>query len=125
MSKKYETTILVNAGQARADYEGTLAKVRSLYENEGATWIELDKWDERKLAYPIQGETSALYLTGYLEADPAVVEAIERRAQLSDAILRQLIIVRDGPDYDRIRAQRAKAAEKAAAREEAAAGSEG
>lgn len=119
--KKYEVTILVNAGLARADQEGVLAKVRGYYETEGAQWIECEVWEERKLAYPIHGETSALFLVGYFEADPAAIEKIERRCTLSDEVLRQLIIVRDGKGYDRIREQRAKAAEAAAAREAAAA----
>ena len=113
-TRPYEVTILVNAGQARADEDGTLAHVRGLFEGEGAEWIELDRWEERKLAYPVQGETSALYLTGYFYATSSAIAAIERRCQLSDVVLRQLIIVREGKDYDRIRDQRALAAERAA-----------
>ena len=59
--RTYETTILVNAGSARADYEGTVAAVRQAYEGEGAEWIELDKWEERRLTYPIAGQSSALF----------------------------------------------------------------
>ncbi len=111
----YEATILVRSAAARADYEGTLAAIRQTYEAEGASFIELEKWEERKLAYPIQGETSALYFTAYLNADPLAIEKIERRARLGGTILRQLIIARPGKDLERIRAQRAKQAELAAA----------
>lgn len=104
----YETTILVNAAQARADHEGTLAAVRRAYEEEGAEFVEFEPWEERRLAYPIAGQTSALYLFGYFRADAAAVERIERRCRLTDVVLRQLIIVREGRDYDRIRAQREK-----------------
>jgi len=110
--RAYECTILVHSGQARADYDGALAEVRSLYETEGAEWIELDKWEERRLTYPVKGETSALYLFGYFNADSGIVERIERRCQLSELVLRQLILVRDGKAYDAIRAQRAKVAER-------------
>ena len=113
--RPYEITILVNAGQARADEEGTLAHVRGLFEAEGAEWIELERWEERKLAYPVLGETSALYLNGYFYAPSEAIAAIERRCQLSEVVLRQLIIVREGKDYDRIREQRAQQAERAAA----------
>lgn len=119
--RTYETTILVHAGKARADHDGTIAAVRGLYEGEGAEWIELDTWEERKLAYPVEGETSALYLVGYFRAPAEAVVEIERRAGLSDVFLRQLIIARDGHDYDRIRDQRAK---QAAAREAAKAEAE-
>ncbi|MHC5067167.1 MAG: 30S ribosomal protein S6 [Planctomycetota bacterium] len=116
--RTYETTIIVNAGQARADREGTLNAVRELYTMEGAEWTELsaEGLGERKLAYPIQGETSGLYLEGYFTADPEIVTRIERRCGLSDVILRQIIIVRDGKDYGKITEQRvARAARKAEA----------
>jgi small subunit ribosomal protein S6 len=111
----YEVTILVRAAAARADFEGTLSAVRATYEVEGAKFTELDKWDERKLAYPIDGEVSALYLNGYFTADPLAIDKIERRAQLGEVILRQLIIARPGKDMERIREQRVKQAAAAAA----------
>jgi small subunit ribosomal protein S6 len=111
----YEVTILVRAAAARADYEGTVAAVRATYEAEGAKFTDLDKWDERKLAYPIDGEVSALYLNGYFNADPLAIDKIERRAQLGEVILRQLIIARPGKDMERIRDQRIKQAAAAAA----------
>mgnify|MGYP000986022544 CR=1 FL=1 len=112
--RSYEVTILVKVGPAREDYDGTVAAVRGLFETEGAEFLEFDKWDERKLAYPISGEQVALYLIGYFKADPAAITKIERRCELSDLVLRQLIVVRDGPDLEKIRTQRAKAAQAAA-----------
>jgi small subunit ribosomal protein S6 len=117
----YEATILVRSAAARADYDGTIAAVRQTYEAEGASFIELEKWEERKLAYPVDGETSALYLNAYFSADPAAIEKIERRARLGETILRQLVIARPGKELDLIRTQRAKQAEQAAAAAAAAA----
>jgi ribosomal protein S6 len=114
--RNYETTIIVNAGQARADKDGSLATVRALYETEGAEWIELtdEGLGERKLAYPIDGEVTGLFLEGYFTATPDIVSRIERRVALDDLVLRQMIVVRDGKAYDQIRDQRAKRAERAA-----------
>ena len=116
----YETTILVRAGAARTDYEGTLAAVRQTFESEGATFLEIEKWDERKLAYPINGETSAVYFNAYFTADPSAIEKIERRAKLGDTILRQLIVARPNKDLEKIKTQRAKAAAAALAAAETA-----
>lgn len=113
--RTYETTILVKAADARADLEGTLAAVRQIYEAEGATFLELAKWEERPLAYAIKGETSACYLIGYFEAPPAAVDKIERRAVLGTTVLRQLMVARPGPELEKIRTQRAKAAAAALA----------
>ncbi len=113
--RQYETTILVRSAAARADYDGTIAAIRGMYEAEGAQFTEFDKWDERKLAYPIAGETTALYLIGYLKADPLAIDRINRRLQLSELVLRHLTIARDGKDLEKIVEQRKKAAEAAAA----------
>jgi len=111
----YEVTILVDPGRAQSDYEGTLAAVRGIFETEGAEWMELEKWDERKLAYPIKGHNSALYLVGFFRAPRAAITPIERRCELSEDVLRQLMIARHGNSYDRICEQRAKAQEARAA----------
>jgi ribosomal protein S6 len=111
----YEATILVRAAAARSDYEGTIAAVRQTYEAEGARFLELDKWEERKLAYPIAGETSALYLNAYFTAPSGAIDKIERRAKLGETILRQLVISRPGKELEIIKAQRAKAAAAAVA----------
>ncbi len=120
----YECTILVRAAAARADYEGTLAAVKQTFESEGAKFLELDKWEERKLAYPIKGEASALYFHGYFNAPTSAIEKIERRALLGETVLRQLIVARPGPDLEKIKVQRTKAAAAAIAAAAAAAASE-
>jgi ribosomal protein S6 len=113
--RTYEATILVRSAAARADYDGTIAAVRQTYETEGAQFLEFDKWEERKLAYPIAGETSALYINAYFSAPPGSVDKIERRALLGGTILRQLIVARPGKELELIKAQRATAAAAAAA----------
>ena len=120
-SRTYEATILVKAADARADFDGVLAGVRQTYESEGATFIELVKWDERPLAYPIKGEKAGVYFNAYFTAPAGAIEKIERRAALGGVILRQLIVARPGKQLDLIRAQRAKAVEAAAAAAAAAA----
>ena len=112
--RSYETTILVRSSAARADYDGTIAAVRALYEVEGVKFLEFEKWDERKLAYPIEGETTALYLIAYFTAEPAAIDKIDRRVQLNEVVLRHLIIAREGNALERIKEQRKKAAEAAA-----------
>lgn len=125
MERIYETTIIVHVGQARADKDGTLAAVRGLYETEGAEWIELTDTGlgERKLAYPIKGEATGWYLEGYFTAPAEAITRIERRVELSDLVLRQLIIARDRKGHEKMKDQRAKRAARLA--EAAAANSEG
>ncbi len=117
--RTYETTILIPLGQIRADREGTLAAVKGLYEAEGVKFLDFTEWQERKLAYPIKGETSALYVTAYFEAPNDAITRIEHKSHLCPQILRHLIIERAGKALERIRDQRAKAIERKAAEEAA------
>ncbi len=117
--RTYECTILVNAARANSEPEAALAQVRGLYEQEGAEWLELERWEERRLAYKIADQTSAVYLVGYFKAPSEAIDRIERRCRLDDLVLRQLIVVRDGNELTAIREQRARAI--ARAREEASA----
>lgn len=119
--RSYETTILVHIGPAREDRDGTIAAVRAFYEIEGVVFSEFGVWDERKLAYPIAGQSHSLYLTGYFEADPLAITKIDRRCELSDLVLRQLIVAREGKALENIKLQRAKSAEAAAEAQAAAA----
>ncbi len=114
--RTYEATILVSSTKARADYDAAIADAKSIFETEGAEFTEFEKWEERKLAYPIKGETSAVYINAYFNAAPDSIEKIERRAQLGDAILRHLVVERT-EDLDKIKDQRARQAELAAKRE--------
>ncbi|MDA3962114.1 MAG: 30S ribosomal protein S6 [Planctomycetota bacterium] len=127
MERIYETTIIVNAGQARADKDGTLAAVRGLYETEGAEWIELsdENLGERRLAYPINGEATGLYLEGYFTAPADAISRIERRVELNELVLRQLIISRDVKGHEKMKDYRAKRAERMAEAAAAAAADDG
>ena len=113
--RSYETTILVRLSAIRADKEGTLAAVRGFYEAEGAKCLDFKEWEERRLAYPISGETNALYVIAYFEADPLSIEKIERRVVHNEVVQRQLIVTREGNALARINAQRIQAAQQAAA----------
>ena len=117
--RTYEATILVSSTKARADFDATAAAAKAVFETEGAEFTEFEKWEERKLAYPIKGETSAFYINAYFSAPAEAIDKIDRRIQLGDEILRHLVIARDGKDLTRIQEQRARQAELAAARAEA------
>ena len=115
--RTYEATILVSSTKARADYDAAIADAKAVFETEGAEFSEFEKWEERKLAYPIKGETSAVYINAYFTAPADAIDKIERRVQLGDAVLRHLVIAREEQDLAKMKDQRAKQAELAARRE--------
>lgn len=76
--------------------ENCEAEVRRLMERAEAEILFCRKWDERRLAYRIKGRKRGVYVLVYFKAEPAKIVGLERDAQLSENILRVLILCADG-----------------------------
>ena len=76
--------------------ENCEAEVRRLMERADAEILFCRKWDERRLAYRIKGRKRGVYVLVYFRAQPAKIVGLERDAQLSENILRVLILCADG-----------------------------
>ncbi len=57
--------------------------------------VRMRKWGERHFAYPIQKETSGVYVLVHFKTDPSAIVKMENRVQLSAQILRVLITTLD------------------------------
>jgi small subunit ribosomal protein S6 len=91
-AKLYEGMFLVDSALAASDWQGVINKIRSILDKAGAEIVSVDKWDERKLAYGIKGKSRGTYILTYFRADGSQVGPIERAAQLSEDIMRVLIL---------------------------------
>ena len=89
----YEVMWLVDANQGRENYTKVLADLKELIEKSGGAWINGDKWEERRLAYPIKKKKRGLYIINHFSAPTEAVIKIERNARLSDLVLRHMITV--------------------------------
>ena len=80
---------------ATADLAGALAHVESILGRAGAEIVSICKWDERRLAYDIKGNKRGLYFLVYFKADRAKIAGIERDCNLSEQLLRAMIVRAD------------------------------
>lgn len=92
--KKYEGMFLFDPA-VTADWDAVQAELDRLLKRAEARVIVTQRWDERRLAYEIRGRKRAVYALTYFEADPAKIGPLERDAQISEAILRCLVIKAD------------------------------
>src|SRR5687768_3822782 len=76
----------------RADYKAAKAVVTDALKKHGAELLSARRWDERRLAYPIQGRQRATFLLTYFKAGPNAIPAIKRDAVLDERILRHLVL---------------------------------
>jgi len=110
--KLYEAMFLVDSSQAASDWEGIEAKIRNILEKSQAEIVSMKKWDERRLAYKINKQSRGTYILSFFRADGARIRDIERDVQLSEKIMRVLILSAEGREHDIEKDTPATAAEK-------------
>ena len=90
--KMYEGMFLVDSARAGSDWEGINAAIRKILERAEAEIVSIRKWDDRRLAYEIKHVGRGTYLLTYFRADGQAIKDIEKAVQLSEQILRVLIL---------------------------------
>jgi small subunit ribosomal protein S6 len=91
-NRLYEAMFLADSGEAVSDWEGLEKAVRKILDRNHAEVVSLEKWDERRLAYEVQGKSRGTYILCYFHADGDGVKGIERDVQLSERIMRVLVL---------------------------------
>lgn len=93
-SYNYEAMFLIGQSNS-ADLAGVIQHINEILARGHAEVIAMRKWDERRLAYEIRGQKRGLYILVYFKADGPNVAHIERDCNLSERILRTLILRAD------------------------------
>jgi small subunit ribosomal protein S6 len=92
--KRYEGMFLFDSGAAR-DWTTIEQEVHRLCGRINAELLVCVKFDERKLAYEIRRRKRGTYVLTYFEAPENRINDLERDAQLSELILRALVLRAD------------------------------
>lgn len=90
----YEAMFLLGQS-ATADADGAIALCRSMIERHSGKILVLKKWDERKLAYEVNGQKRGTYVIAYFTATGDAVGPIERDVKLNEEVLRVMITKAD------------------------------
>jgi small subunit ribosomal protein S6 len=90
----YEAMFLLGSGSA-AEPQAGLDLVKGFIERHGGKIKVLKKWDERKLAYEVNGQKRGTYILSYFTAPGAAVAPLERDVKLSEDVLRVLVTKAD------------------------------
>ena len=92
MNRLYEGMFLLDNQVVREDWKSAKALVAESLQKHGAKLRTLRRWDERKLAYPIAGRKRATYYLGYFDIGVEALPALRRELDLSEKVLRHLIL---------------------------------
>jgi small subunit ribosomal protein S6 len=102
INKLYEGMFLVDSAQAASDWEGVQKTIANILKRAEAEIVVLRKWDERRLAYEIDRQSRGTYILCYFRADGQRIRSIERAVQLSDNIMRVLILCAEAREQEDI-----------------------
>ncbi|MFC1603958.1 30S ribosomal protein S6 [Planctomycetota bacterium] len=90
--KMYEGMFLVDSAKAASDWDGVNAAINKILEKAEAEIVSMRKWDDRRLAYDIRRTGRGTYLLCYFKAAGQEIQGIEKDVQLSENIIRVLIL---------------------------------
>ncbi len=99
----YEGMFLLSQTVA-VDLQGAVDHIKEILAKAGATIIAMKKWDERRFAFEIKKQKRGVYLLVYFSSPAPNIAQIERSCNLSEKILRTLLVRCDHLGLDEMRA---------------------
>jgi small subunit ribosomal protein S6 len=88
----YEAMFILDSAKAAVSWDEAVAQVHGILTKHQAEIVASRHWDERRLAYPIDGNKKGTYLLTFFRADGTKLRDIEADCRLSDLVLRDLIL---------------------------------
>jgi small subunit ribosomal protein S6 len=88
----YEGMFILDPSKYSRDSAGSAQQVTDIIKQHGGTVLAARLWDERKLAYPIKGHKKGVYWLTYFSMDGAGITPLERQCEITDEIIRKLIL---------------------------------
>ncbi len=116
---KYELAVLYHP-DLEVDLDKGEQRVKKIIEDNKGKIVESDNWGKKKLAYPINRLESAVYVFYATELEPTSLAKIESTLNITDEVIRYLIVKIDPKEEAKVAAAKEAAAKKQAARAEAA-----
>jgi len=77
------------------DLQAAIDHIREILAKSDVQLISLQKWDERRLAYEIKGNKRGVYFLVYFRAARTALVSIERSCNLSELLMRFMIVRAD------------------------------
>ena len=91
----YEGMFVVYNKEAQKTHDYLEQHIRDVLTKVGATVVRLSKWDERQLAYEIKGQRDGIFYLCYFDSEGGKLADLRREAELSEIILRLLVLQLD------------------------------
>lgn len=97
--RHYEIVFLVHPDQSE-QVPAMIERYRSIVEKVGGQFHRLEDWGRRQLAYPIKKVHKAHYVLMNIECNTEALEELKAAFRYNDAVIRNLVIVRDNAETE-------------------------
>ena len=88
----YEGMFILDSNRYAREGAVLAGQINDMVRRHGGEMLASRLWEERRLAYPIDGHRKGTYWLTYFRIDSGALAKINRECQLSDAILRSLVL---------------------------------
>ncbi len=95
VKRLYEGLFLVDSALAASDWQMINDTLQKILAKVDAEIVSFRKWDERKLTYDIGRVSRGTYILSYFKCDPLRLHEVERDVQLSEVLMRAMILRTD------------------------------
>ncbi len=90
-ANSYETMLVLSVANGEESAKALYEKFKAIIEANG-TIDSVDEWGTRKLAYLIDDEAEGYYVVTTFSAEPTFIAELDRRAKITDGVLRILTV---------------------------------
>ena len=88
----YEGLFILDSNRYSRDTAGVSGQIAEMIQKLGGEILASRLWEERRLAYPIDGHRKGTYWLTYFKLDATQLTALSRQCQLSESIVRTLFL---------------------------------
>jgi len=88
----YEAMFLLDSVKASLNWDESVQQVHDILTRQNAEIVASRQWDERRLAYAIDGHRKGIYLLTYFKVDSLALAKINHDIRLNDMILREMVL---------------------------------
>lgn len=88
----YEGMFIFDSGKYGRDPEGISGAISRIIEEAGGEVLVSRLWEERRLAYQINGQRKGTYWLTYFRVEGQQLPKITRQSELNDNVLRSLLL---------------------------------
>ena len=88
----YEAMIIFDANRYARERAGLPAEMEKMIQAEKGEVVVTRLWEERRLAYPINGQRKGTYWLIYFRGPSSMLTTLNRQWEIHDGILRHLVL---------------------------------